>query len=185
MEDLVRELKVSVFGKLAQEMSEKSQIQLELENDIDILTHRLQLYQQKLQNFKEYNTNTINDTTKLEYYSERVHRENSHMDREIAMTKKRIEDMKKETFEKDRETRQLRYDILREESETSYLQQETRRMNREVLETQNEKKNIKAAILFVKKRNDDLKEKVMKKDFVSKEFISDVNTLVRRGKSIY
>ena len=185
MEDLVKELKTSVFNKMTQEIAEKTQQYSDLEHNVDILNNRLQLFQQKLQGYKEYNTCTLNDTTKLEYYSERVNRENTHMDMEISMTKKRIEDMKTETFEKDRETRQIKYEILNLEADISYLQQETRRMNREVIEMQNEKKNLKAALIFVKKRSDELKEKVIKKDFVNKEFISDVNTLLKRGKTIY
>lgn len=185
MEDLVRELKSSIFGKMAQEISEKTQQHYELEHNVDVLNHRLQIFQQKLNNYKEYNTTTLNDTTKLEYYSERVNRENSHMDMEISMTKKRIEDMKTEIFEKDKETRQIKYEIMNLEAEVSYLQQETRRMNKEVIDIQNEKKNLKSAIIFVKKRNDELKEKVIKKDYVNKEFISEVNTLLKRGKTIY
>jgi hypothetical protein len=185
MEDLLRELKISVFGKVEKEISEKSQQQIELTHIIDVLSNKLKIYQEKLQNYKECNTNTVNDTTKLEFYSERVSRENSHMNTEISITKQRIEEMKKETFEKDRDSRQFKYDTLKQEADISYLQQETRRINQEIIQLQNEKKNLKAAIIFVKKKSDELKDKVIKKDYVSKEFISEVDILLKRGKSFY
>jgi chromosome segregation ATPase len=185
MENVVTELKTNVFDRINREVTEKSKFKDEMENNVNILSTRLKVSQHRLGNFKHSNTNTLHDTTKLEYYSERILRENSHMDMELIMLKKRIEEMKNEIFEKDRESKQLKYQIYRDESEVAFLQEENRRVGKQVVDLHSEKKNMMTAIVLMKKQNDLLKSKVIKEDGKSKEFIAEVSALLNRGKVIY
>lgn len=182
MEDVVTELKTSVFDKIARMICDKSRLKEELEQSNNILEHRLKISQERLNNYKKFNYNTTNDTTKFEYHNERVLRENSHMEMEIPLTKKRIDDMKHEIYEKDAESKNLKYQIYRFESEVAFLQEENRRVGKNVVDLQNEKKNIMAALVIMKKQTDSLKERVLKEDNKSKGFINDVSTLLHRGK---
>ena len=121
----------------------------------------------------------------MEYYNDRVSRENFHMDMELPMIKKRVEVMKNEMFEKDRESRQMKYQIYRAESEVVYLQEETRRMGKKVIDMQEEKKNLMTAIVLMKKQTDMMKERVIREDGKTKGLISDVSILLSRGKVGY
>ena len=185
MEDIVVELKSSVFDRLTRVMADKTKLKDEIESSNDVLTNRLKISQERLDNYKKFNYNTSNDTTKFEYLNERIVRENSHMEMEISMTKKRIADMKNEVFEKDRESKQLKYQTYRHESEVIYLQEETRRVGKQVIDLQNEKKSMMTAIVMLKKQSDILKEKVIKEHGKSKDFIAEVNALLHRGKVLY
>lgn len=185
MEHVVSELKSNVFDRMNREIAEKTKIRDELENNVNLLSTRMKVSHHRLNNFKHTNTSTQHDTTKLEYYSERVTRENSHMSMEMAMLKKRIEEMKNEIFDKDRESKQLKYQIYRNESEVTYLQEENRRVGKLVVDLHNEKKNMMTAIVLMKKQNDQLKNNVVKEDGKSKGFIKEVSTLLNRGKVLY
>ena len=107
------------------------------------------------------------------------------MNMEIPMTRKRIEEMKSEMFEKDRESRQIKYLTFREESDVTFLQEETRRIGKQVIDLQNDKKNLMTAIVLLKKQTDLFKEKIIKEDSKSKEFISELSVLLGRGKVSY
>jgi chromosome segregation ATPase len=185
MEHVVSELKNNVFDRMNREIADKTKIRDDLENNVNLLSTRMKVSQHRLNNFKHSNTSTQHDTTKLEYYSERVTRENSHMSMEMAMLKKRIEEMRNEIFDKDRESKQLKYQIYRNESEVAYLQEENRRVGKLVVDLHNEKKNMMTAIVLMKKQNDQLKNNVVKEDGKSKGFIAEVSTLLNRGKVLY
>jgi chromosome segregation ATPase len=181
----VTELKVSVFDRITREIGEKTKLKKELENNVNILNNRYKLSTDRLSDFKNSNTNVYNNTTKMEYYNDRVSRENFHMDMELPMIKKRIETMKNEMFDKDRESRQMKYQIYRAESEVVYLQEETRRMGKKVIDMQEEKKNLMTAIVLMKKQTDMMKERVIREDGKTKGLISDVSILLSRGKVGY
>ena len=88
-------------------------------------------------------------------------------------------------FEKDRESRQIKYLTFREESDVTFLQEETRRIGKQVIDLQNDKKNLMTAIVLLKKQTDLFKEKIIKEDSKSKEFISELSVLLGRGKVSY
>ena len=73
---------------------EKKRMKEELENNVNILNNRLNLTTSRLSYCKTSNSETLQETAKLEFYSDRLGRENYHMDMEIPVTKKRIENMK-------------------------------------------------------------------------------------------
>jgi len=184
-ESLVSKLKIEVCDKLERDIMEKKKFKEDLENNVNILSNRLNLTNSRLSSCRSGNSETLQETTKLEFYSDRLGRENYHMDMEIPITRKRVENMKSEVFEKDRETRQLKYEIMREESEVNFLQEETKRLSKRVLELQNEKKNLISTVVMMKKHTDKLKERVIKEDSKNKTFVSEVSSLLHRSKVGY
>jgi chromosome segregation ATPase len=182
MEDLVGELKMNIFERIRREIEEKTKLQKELENSTNILENKLKVANEFLTNRQKTSTLIINENTILEHSRDRLDREIYHMSSEITLLKKRIQGMKNELFTRDNETQKLNYEIYRDESDVTFLQDETRRLNKKVIDLQEEKKCVRTAIVLLKKQTDLLKEKVMKEEYKNQEFITDVSTLIKRGK---
>jgi len=151
-------------------------------NNIEILTSKLKMKNEQLASYKALNRTGGSENIKLEHFNERVTREANHMEMELPMLKKRVFDMKQEIFEKDSESRNMKFDIYKDESEVAFLKEETQRLSKAVLQLQEDKKNMRAAVVLFKKQSDMLKEKVIKEDGRSKDFIGEVSTLLERHR---
>jgi len=182
MEDLVTDLKINIVDRILRETEQKNRIKNEHLNNVEMLTNKLKMKNEQLASYHALNRTGGSENMKLEHFNERVVREANHMEMELPMLKNRVFKMKEEIFEKDSETRQLRFDIYKDESEVAFLQEETRRLSKAVLQLQEDKKNMRAAVVLFKKQNDMLKEKVIKEDNRSKDFIGEVSTLLERNR---
>lgn len=182
MEEVITDLKINVVDKTSQQLQEKTKLKIDLERRVDILNSKLKFLSDQLNSYKISNTNTIQDNTKLEHLNERVSIEISHIKMELSLLRQRVDSMKQEIFDRDRETTKLKHEIYSTESEVDQMREETRIMSKSVIQMQKDKQNMRAAVVLLKKQVDMIRERVIKEDCKSKDFIREVSTLLERGK---
>lgn len=173
------------MDQIARELEEKMKFNAELESSVISLSNKFKYCKDNLEQSKAISAELSNDNCKLHHFNDRLKREVKSMENEIPMIRKRIVDMKKEIFNLDKSTKDLRYNIYREDSEVVFLKEESLRLTDKVNNLHNEKKNLRTAIVLMKKQNDHLKEKVIKKDAKTLDFKNDISLLIERGKHNY
>jgi hypothetical protein len=62
------------------------------------------------------------------------------------------------------------------------MQEKIKKLNKDISEYQNTRKNMQTAIIILKKQTDRLREKVIKEDRKSKEFLFEISTLIENNK---
>jgi len=184
MENLVGELKYGILDNINHKKETCNFQKQEIESNVNILSNRLKMKSNQLTSSRTNRTTNTNDVIKMEQMTERVIGESKHMNIEIEMTKNRIHEMKNEIFARDAETNSMQHEIMKGDSDVQFLKEETRRLNKMITQMLEDKKNMRTAVLLMKKQNDALKEKVIKAEHTNKDFLVQVSNLIQRNKSV-
>ena len=182
MKSLVGELRTSVMDNLSKNIGSKTTLNKNLEINLNALCNRSRMSRKSLDQSINNIVNLQTQNSKLEFFTDRIEKENFCIKKEIYLLKKQIENTRSEIYDRLKETQNILYCIHTEESDLFYLQEEKKRIMKKLIENDFEKKNMKAMIINLKKSNDKLKEKVVSENKKNREFVNDVSVLLQRGK---
>lgn len=90
---LIEELRLNVYEKVLREKESKLNLRTILENNVKSLEQKLKLTKEESNNYHINNIMTINSTSKIEYFNERIKREVYYMNKEIPLLKENISEV--------------------------------------------------------------------------------------------
>jgi len=183
LEGLICEIKSRGFDRTKQDILEKVKLKKELENHVDILKKKKNTIGQQNKNFSNNLSKLTNETKSYGMLKERISKEVYYQNIEVPQMMKDIEDLKKELFFKKNSTTGINSEVLQLEKNNNLCKDEISKMNKEITDLQKEKENAKNSILLLKRHILIMKEKILTEDSKSREFLSNVSTMLDKGSS--
>lgn len=85
---------MNIYDKVIKEKEQKLKLKKELESNVQSLEYKLKVVKEELNNYKQNNIVTTNETSKLDQLNERIKREINFMNKEIPMIKATLSQVK-------------------------------------------------------------------------------------------
>ena len=177
LEDMINSIKNKGFDKYENEINEKIQKKDKLENSIQILKSKINMYEHEKKYIIKDNSKEKLKISNLQNVSKRYKNISEgilNYQKEIPNYKPKIEELKNETIE-------INTLIQKEKVSIQLLKENIQKMNKMISDKKRESESIRPALNLLKKHIITLKQKIKNIDLEKTGFMINVSEFVEKG----
>ena len=177
LEDMINSIKNKGFDKYENEINEKVQKKDKLENSIQILKSKINMYEHEKKYIIKDNSKEKLKISNLQNVSKRYKNISEgilNYQKEIPNYKPKIEELKKETIE-------INTSIQNEKVSIQLLKENIQKLNKMISDKKRESESIRPALNLLKKHIITLKQKIKNIDLEKTGFMINVSEFVEKG----
>ena len=178
LEDMINSIKNKGFDKYENEINEKIQKKDKLENSIQILKSKINMYENEKKYIIKDNSKEKLKISNLQNVSKRYKNISEgilNYQKEIPNYKPKIEELKNETIE-------INTLIQKEKVNIQLLKENIQKLNKMISDKKRESESIRPALNLLKKHIITLKQKIKNIDLEKTDFMINVSEFVEKGK---
>ena len=177
LEGMISSIKLKGFNKFQNEIDEKIEQKLKLENSISVLKSKLNMYENQKKNIKQEDAKNLLQIQNMRNVSERYKSINEGIEKyqkDIPIYKPQIDKLKNETIK-------INTQIIEYKREIDLMKNQIQKLNKMISDRKREKDNLRPALKLLQNHIMNLEQKIKSFDIGKSDFMINVSNFVEKG----